>query len=224
MIKIEKPEEYQDRLHEVLEVVDLNSSLFLIRIEKRSFSFVPGQFVLIGLPGEGLKREYSIYSGAADPWIDLIIREVPGGDLSGRLRKLVKGDHLILDGPAGDFILPEDVENQKFLFVASGTGVSPFHSMIKSLPGLNYRLLLGYRGAEDEVLTQGLDPEKVIRCSSRDHSGDFIGYVTAYLEQNLPAKDSRVFLCGNGNMVYDGFNILTANGLDRNQLHAEIFF
>ncbi|NJM14595.1 MAG: hypothetical protein HC896_03735 [Bacteroidales bacterium] len=31
------------------------------------------------------------------------------------------------------------------MFLATGTGISPFHSIVNSLPGLNYKLLHGVR-------------------------------------------------------------------------------
>lgn len=224
MIRTEKAEEYANRLHTVMAIKILSGSLFILRLEKRDVHFRPGQFALIGLPGDRVKREYSIYSAPGDPFIDLLIREVPDGDLSSRLRSLKVGQQVILDGPAGDFILPVDWSTDTFLFIASGTGVSPFHSMVRSNPKIPYRMLLGFRGEDDLLLSSGFQRDRLILCSSRDDSGDFRGYVTDYLRAHIPDPKTEVFLCGNGNMVYEAFHILTANGFNREQLHTEIFF
>lgn len=224
MIKTEKPEEYQDRLHRVVSVSHLTDSLFILTLEKRQFEFEAGQFVLVGLPGDSVKREYSIFSGSHDNELELLIREVPDGDLSGKLRKLHGGDELIVDGPAGDFTLPKSRRDQPYLFIASGTGISPFRSMVRSYPDLDYQIILGVRNQEDLVLTDGIPEDRMITCTSRDHSGSYHGYVTEYLTNHVPDPDTQVFFCGNGNMVYDGFNLLTAKGFSREQLHAEIFF
>jgi ferredoxin--NADP+ reductase len=224
MIRKEKPEDYQHRLRTILNIKKLSNGLFIIRLEKKDLDFVSGQFVILGIPGETVKREYSIYSGESEPFLEVLIREVPDGNLSSRLVSLPIGSQLIVDGPAGDFLLPESIVSKKFLFVASGTGVSPFHSFIKTYSEINYDLLIGLRQNQDLPLCSGFNKSNYLTCMSRENSGDFHGYVTDYLKQN-PAKGyDAIYICGNGNMVYDAFNLLIQQGFERDQLHVEIFF
>jgi len=224
MIKKEKPEEYQNRLRKVIDVEILNSSLFIIRLERGQKKFISGQFVILGLPGSTVKREYSIYSSMNEEYIEVLIREVPDGDLSATLKKLKAGDQLVVDGPAGDFILPEDKQNKKFLFVSSGTGLSPFHSFIKSFPDLDYHLLIGIRNQKDLVLCRELDPSRYTICMSQDQGGDFKGYVTEYLRKHPKTDYDQAFICGNGNMAYDTYRLLNEQGYSAEKLKTEIFF
>ena len=224
MIKKEKYEEYKNRLHQLISVDNITDSLFILRIERKGLKFLPGQFIVIGIPGATTKREYSIYSGVEDAYLEIIVREVPEGDLSPQLKCLKPGDELVVDGPAGDFILPEDYENKNFLFLASGTGISPFHSFLASNKKLKHSLYHGVRTSSDLPLGVGFEKNNYMSCMSAEDSGDYFGYLTKYIKEHPVSGFDAVYMCGNGNMVYDAFNILISQGISRDNLHAEIFF
>ena len=92
-------------------------------------------------------------------------------------------------------------QSQKFLFVATGTGVSPFHSFIKTYPDLNYKLVHGVRFTEEAYDRADFKAEKLTLCTSGDHKGDFEGRVTAYLKEQNIDVDTNCFLCGSYNFV-----------------------
>jgi ferredoxin/flavodoxin---NADP+ reductase len=75
-----------------------------------------------------------------------LVREIEGGKVSGRLKKLKPGTEIEVEGPFGFFKFdPEKFASQKFLFVATGTGISPFHSFVRTFPELDYQLVHGVR-------------------------------------------------------------------------------
>lgn len=98
--------------------------------------FRPGQYFSLGLVRDGsrpLQRPYSAASapGSADR-LEFLIRRVPDGALTPTLWRLSPGARLRIGRPKGLFtLLPDDTRTH--LFVASGTGVAPFISMIESL-------------------------------------------------------------------------------------------
>ena len=92
------------------------------------FDFVAGQYVSIRYRGR--TRAYSVASSPNRDETELCVRRVAGGRLSPLLcEKLREGDELTVRGPYGEFLL-KDPSNRELVFVATGTGVTPFKSMI----------------------------------------------------------------------------------------------
>lgn len=224
MIRREKYGDYKDRLHQVISVRHLSDSLFILRLERNEMEFQPGQFIILGLPGGIVKREYSLYSGIDDPFLEVLIREVPDGDLSPKLKLLTNGDELIVDGPAGDFVIQEPESPGRYLFLGSGTGLSPFHCFIRSYPKIEFVLYQGIRQQSDFPLLDGFRRSDCVVCMSQEEKGDYKGYVTQYVQEHPVSGFDYAYLCGNGNMVYDSFNLLISQGFERERIFAEIFF
>jgi ferredoxin--NADP+ reductase/benzoate/toluate 1,2-dioxygenase reductase subunit len=194
-------------------------------MEKKGMVFRAGQNLNIGLLGDTEKRDYSIYSAESDDYLEILVKEVEKGLVSKKLKKLKPGDLLEVDGPFGFFTIKnEDIETKKFFFIASGTGIGPFHSMVKSYTGLNYTLLHGVRKREEAYEKNHYSAGRHISCLSKDKKGDFHGRVTDYLRQHPSDPETLYYLCGNVNMIYDSFDILKEQGVPSGNLHAEVYF
>lgn len=90
--------------------------------------FVAGQYICVRYGGT--TRPYSIANSPTDGTIEFCIRRVPGGRLTSELvETLSVGDTVTLRGPYGDFVM-EPPSNRDLVFLATGTGVAPFRSMI----------------------------------------------------------------------------------------------
>ena len=74
--------------HKVILIRNLTDSTFVIRLELLDFQFQTGQFVILKIPGSAEKREYSVYSGENDDFLEVLVREIEEGKVSGRLKKL----------------------------------------------------------------------------------------------------------------------------------------
>lgn len=139
-----------DTLYRVQEVRHLTESAYVLRFDKHGLAFTPGQHISLGLPGDNQMREYSVYSPNNVDYLETLVKEVENGDVSRKLKKLKPGDILKVEGPFGFFGLETDnLQSQKSLFIASGTGIAPFHSMVKSHEGLDYTILHGIRYASE---------------------------------------------------------------------------
>lgn len=105
-------------------------SLFRTRIETDAIvDFVAGQY--IGVRFQGTTRVYSVASSPNRDDLEFCIRRVPGGRLTGTLAvELDPGDQVVLRGPYGDFVM-EPPSRRDLVFLATGTGVAPFRSMIE---------------------------------------------------------------------------------------------
>jgi ferredoxin/flavodoxin---NADP+ reductase len=213
------------QMHKVLEIRDLTKSTYVLRMERNKLEFIPGQYISIGKAKTIDKRDYSIYSSPDADYLEVLIREVRDGMVSKDLRKLNPGDELELEGPFGFFQLKKDeIKNRKFYFIASGTGVSPFHSMVQSYPKMNYTLLHGVRYAEEAYEKEHFSKGNYVLSASREGKGNFYGRVTDYLNSNQVPKDCMFYLCGNCDMINDVFDILEEQGVPSENIHAEVYF
>jgi len=190
-----------------------------------NFQFQTGQFVILQIPGLAEKREYSVYSGENDDFLEVLVREIEGGKVSGRLKKLKLGTEIEVEGPFGFFKFnPEKFASQKFLFVATGTGISPFHSFVRTFPELDYKLVHGVRLKEEAYEHADYEQEKVTLCLSGDETGDFNGRVTDFLFTQKIDRETNCFLCGNSEMNYEVFDILTGKGIPVGNIYSEVYF
>ncbi|MCG8452917.1 MAG: FAD-binding oxidoreductase [Spirochaetales bacterium] len=206
-------------MHRVTECRDLGHGAFVLRFERLGMSFVPGQYLLLEVDGE--YREYSIYSSMHADFLEILVREVPEGYVTPRLRKLKVGDSLFLDGPIGEF--RPYAEAQSVLFLATGTGIAPFHSAVLSYPHLDYTLVHGIRYEDETMESQDFDSHRYIPSVSQPTSG--MGeHVTDWLSRHPLGTNGDVFLCGNGAMVVDATAILMDQGVHSLRIQAEAYF
>ncbi len=203
----------------------LTGSAYVVRFSRNEMQFIPGQYLLIGLPGSARMREYSIYSGTQDPYLEILIQEVDDGKMSKALKKIKPGERLDVHGPEGKFLSEASgVAPGKLLFIASGTGIAPFHSFVRSFPGVDYRLIHGVRILEDAYDRNDYQNKQLVLCTSRDPRGDFSGRVTDYLAENPPDPDQHVYLCGSSQMIRDAIKILNASGIPREKIVTEVYY
>ena len=212
--------------HKLIGIRNLTESTYILEVERKGMEFEAGQHILMGRADSIHKREYSIYSGTNDQNLELLIKEISDGMVSKNLKKLKPGDNLEVEGPLGFFGLEKNMieKKRKFLFIASGTGIAPFHSMVKSIPGLDYTLLHGVRYASEAYEKEAYKPEKYILCTTGDKDGDFHGRVTDYIQQHQFDKDTICYFCGNFNMIKEAMDLLSKKGFPSEQLHAEVYF
>ncbi len=211
--------------HIVQKVINLTPETFIIRLDRGNFQFEPGQYVVIRIPGQNKGREYSIYSGVNDDYLDFLVREIPEGSFSRYLRHLMPGSELDVEGPKGYFILDEKTKSgNKVLLIATGTGISPFHSYVRSHPELKFNILHGVHFADEAYGRESFDPRRYLLCTSRHDKGDYFGRVTYYLKEHPVDKDTICYLCGNSEMIDEVTVILEKYGIPPENIRTEVFF
>ncbi|MDE5421696.1 FAD-binding oxidoreductase [Ancylomarina sp. DW003] len=211
--------------HKVISLRNLTPSTYIIRLEKKDFTFKTGQYITLGFSGSIDRREYSIYSAEQDPYIEVLIKEVEDGLLSKKLKKCKPGDELDIDGAFGHFSLKTDeIKNKKFMFISTGTGISPIHSFIHTHPEMDYTLLHGIRHKEEAYEKESYDSNRYVLCTSGENTGDFNGRVTEYLLKNPVSPDTICYLCGNCHMIYEAYDILEKQGIKLGPIHTEVYF
>lgn len=122
-------------VEEVRSVRHWNAHLFSFTITRPpSFRFRSGEFVMIGLPGEGrpLLRAYSIASPAWADELEFLSIKVPDGPLTSRLQLIQPGDRLFLGRkPTGTLVTDALLPGRRLFLLSTGTGLAPFLSLIR---------------------------------------------------------------------------------------------
>ncbi|MBK8454139.1 MAG: ferredoxin--NADP reductase [Thiofilum sp.] len=118
----------------VTDVKHWNDTLFSFRTTRaKSFRFVNGQFVMIGLEVEGkpLTRAYSIASANHEEFLEFFSIKVQDGKLTSRLQHLQVGDSIYVSRkPTGTLVLRDLKPGKRLFLFATGTGLAPFMSLV----------------------------------------------------------------------------------------------
>ncbi|WP_240787062.1 2Fe-2S iron-sulfur cluster binding domain-containing protein [Ramlibacter rhizophilus] len=195
--------------------------------------FEPGQYVRITPAGADFHRSYSMANVPGTERLQFFIRQVPGGAFSEWLAGAKPGDRLTLSAPHGTFFLRD--EDRPRLFVAGGTGVAPFLSMLRSMvghpPPQPTTLVFGARTpghlfALDEIeqlrgQLQGVDLRIAVEHDAQ--AGCHSGYPTDLIPTLGLDPSTRVYLCGPPPMVEAGRHAAEAAGIRRADVLCERF-
>ena len=207
----------------------LSADSFVLRLERRNDAVKAGRHVQISLPGSDA-RAYSLYSGEEDPWLEILIRVVRGGQLTPRLARLEQGDRVDVEAPKGRFTLVKSHPFERLIFVATGTGIAPFRSFLRSNPLLDYTLAHGVRSPQEDFSSEICPASKRRLCVSgptvgwNPSEGQQNGRVTKWLANLEPGTVDRVYLCGNARMIMEAFEIMLDKGLQEAHIHTETYF
>ncbi|MDD2564033.1 MAG: FAD-binding oxidoreductase [Salinivirgaceae bacterium] len=202
----------------------LSPDTFVLRLERKNVVFIPGQYLYVGIPNSNEIRQYSIYSGIYDPYLEILVRAVDKGTVSNQLLNVSVGDYLDISEPKGFFTLHEkEISVSSYLFVATGVGIAPFRSFTRSYLELNYKLIHGVRTVSDCFELNEYDAQKYISCSSRDNLGNYHGRVTDFLKEN-EMEHTHLYICGAHEMVKNVSDIMRKKDFDLQNIRSEIFY
>ncbi len=204
------------------------------------FGFVPGQWLSVKAntpDGEEMTRAYSIASPPpAKGHLALCLNRVDDGFMSNYLCSLDEGAHIMFQGPFGDFILRPPLGDTAF--VATGTGIAPFRSMLHWLlakrdrhQGRQFWLLFGARREQDIYYREEFERLAADHINvhfrptlSRGEAGwkGLRGYVQEHLVEIVGARtDMHAYICGLDKMVKANRELLKRLGWDRTSIRYE---
>jgi ferredoxin--NADP+ reductase len=192
---------------------------------KRNFEFKAGQIIEITTHAGIRPRMYSILSSETDEYIEILYKIVPTGKLTPELHLLKRGDNILISEPSGKFIS----NTGPAWYIATGTGIAPFISMIRSGNIADKRLIHGSRNPLDFYFSDQL--KKVLAenytpcCTGKSENTNFYGRVTDYLNSLavLP-QNNKYYLCGSAEMVVDTRDLLIKKGIQIQKILSEIYF
>ena len=157
------------------------------------FSFEPGQWVNFRFP-EGVSRAYTIASAPQRPEaVQLCVRVGPGKG-GEALRKLEAGAEVAVDGPYGDFLLPEN-DGRPVVLLAGDVGIAPIRSIVLHMLAVAdpRRITVLYEPDARNILYAG-DFDPLARAGHITHES---GLIETLVERNrVTIKEAAVMAAG----------------------------
>ncbi|VBB45708.1 Oxidoreductase FAD/NAD(P)-binding domain protein [uncultured Paludibacter sp.] len=191
----------------------------------RGFEFRAGQVVGLDVEENGTPRLYSIASGEKDENIDILFDEKPDGKLTPLLSTLKTGDNIYVSEPFGKF----QCGDENAWFIASGTGIAPFVSMLRSGFVVGKKVIHGGRFDENFYFSEMLGKllgENYIRCCSQQADTKYYkGRLTKWIQEKeeLPVEN-KFYLCGSPEMVVEVRDLLISKGVSFQNIISETYF
>ena len=195
--------------------------------------FIPGQYieVKIKINGVTFSRIFSISSSyekfRKEGIITLTIQQQKEGKVTTHIHKYIKvGDTIEISEAMGDFTLKNKNE-QDVLFIAGGSGITPFRSMLYQSLSLNNTVTLLYycnhddeHIFKDELLTFNTKQIKVHLIDSSQKGFISFEHLQTYCSD---FKNKTIFICGPAPMIDATVRLLEQNNIDNNQIIIERF-
>jgi ferredoxin-NADP reductase len=204
------------------------------------FGFVAGQWLSLKAnkpDGEEITRAYSIASPPRDDnRFALCLNRVHDGFMSNFLCDMKEGDEIHCQGPFGDFILRPPLRDT--VFIATGTGIAPFRSMLHWLLADSARhqekqlwLVFGNRTERDiyyheEFLRLASQPNNFHYLPTLSRGGGdwqgLRGYVQEHVAEVVQGRaDMHAYICGLDKMIKANRDLLKSTGWDRKSILYE---
>ena len=216
--------------------------LFSLQVDADIAPFEAGQFIKLGLEigNEIVGRPYSLVNAPSGRPLEFCFSVVPGGPLSGRLAALNAEDTVLVAPYASGFLILREVTDGSHLWlIASGTGIGPFLSILKTAePWQRFERIILVHAART---TSELMYRDIIKEFSATHSSQFVfipfisreptdfalpgripqavanGQLETRAGTEFSATQSQIMLCGNPQMVDEIQHLLIERGLKKHR-------
>ena len=158
------PEKMHLRLSEIIDESPSAQTMRFIREDSALPPFRAGQYVNLHVEIDGVltSRPYSISSAPGLDHIDLTIRRKQDGFISNYLLDHASvGERFVSSGPAGHFYYEPLIDRGELVFIAGGSGITPFMSILLDFEARGWpiktHLIYGSRVLDDEIFKNRLD-------------------------------------------------------------------
>src|SRR5579864_572301 len=219
---------------------ELTKHLEFEMLGMRRFGFVAGQWLSFKQSkpdAEELTRAYSIASPPGDdPRFALCLNRVQDGFMSNFLCDMKAGEEIQCQGPFGDFILRPPLRDT--IFIATGTGIAPFRSMLHWLLGDKSRhqekqfwLVFGSRSEKDiyyheEFLSLAREHANFHYFPTLSRGSAGWKGLRGYVQEHVPGiaqgrSDMHAYICGLDKMVKANRELLKSLNWDRKSILCE---
>jgi ferredoxin-NADP reductase/ferredoxin len=216
----------------------LSADVLAVRLELEApLEYRAGQYVTL-VRGDGLARSYSLASLPREGLLELHVRRIPGGAMSGWLFTDARpGARVHVQGPAGDcFYVPGQPEGP-LLLAGTGTGLAPLYGIARdALAHGHSGPVYLFHGAREPSGLYQVEPLRelaarhpnlhyrpsVLAGGTRDVAE---GALDVLIRAELPKRPVgwKAFLCGNAEGVLSLRKKLFLAGLSLKDIHADAF-
>ena len=203
--------------------------------------FRPGQYVnlFVEIGGVRTSRPYSISSPPGVDYLELTVRDKPDGFVAPYLLGEVgEGDELSSTGPAGGLYHEPLIDGDDLVFLAGGSGITPFASIVRDALAhdrpLTMHLLYGSRVPEDVVFGEELAALaagherfdcSVVISEPPDGFDGLTGFLSAdrIRRQVGDVTGKAFYLCGPNVMLDFCLSALDELGVPRRRIRRELY-
>lgn len=208
----------------------LSSSVLRVRlVPDGDFDFQSGQY--LSLIREGIARSYSIASLPTDGHVELHIRLIPHGRMSGWLSQQAQpGDTVRLQGPSGECFYVSGDTSQPLLLIGTGTGLAPLYGILRdALSNRHCGPIHLFHGA---LNSSGIYLSDQLQTIAAEHRN--VTYTPTLLERDGPVESlvagyypqldgTRGFVCGDPALVRSLKRKMFLAGMAMRDIHADAF-
>lgn len=220
--------------------------LYSLEVAAPEVTFVAGQFARVALPAPPGEREpmlgrpYSFVNPPQAAPHEFYFNVLPEGPLSPRLAALEPGDAVwLLERANGFFSMPEVPDAAALWCLATGTGLGPFLSILRTddpwdkferivlVHAVRYAQDLSYADTISHISAQRAGKFSFVPFVSREtRRGAMRGRIPEAIADGrleaqagvpLTAENAHAMLCGNPEMVRDTQSVLERRGMRRHR-------
>src|SRR3989338_601627 len=213
-----KDKTYKTRILKI-ELIALNVKRFILE-KPKGYSFKSGQAAEVSIEKSGWENEKSPFTFACldnDAYLEIIIKINPEHKgLTGQINLLKEGDYLIIGDPWGKIQY-----KGPGIFIAGGTGVTPFLSIFRQLKAENKikgnTLLFSNKTEADIILKDELikmlgDKVHFVLTQEQKDPYDFGRIDETYLKSKIHDFNQHFYFCGPRLMIEEMQKILKSLG------------
>jgi len=197
-------------------------------------SFTAGQYMEVDL-GEGLSHPLSLSNCPGETRFIEFTKRMSESLFSKRLKSLVKGDSITVEGPFGEFCVADSFETT--VMIAGGIGITPFISMLNSLEKKKEHkgkviLLYGNLNKEDIAFRRELDSLKLldfhivhVLSEPKGMEDAHQGFITAdIISQEVPNTGNADYMVSGPPVMVEAIRkALTSLGVTSDRMHFDVF-
>ncbi len=229
---------YIPKLAKIIKIVEESRDVktfrlkFMSKSDMESFSFKPGQFVVISVFGIGEAPFAVSSSPLVREYFEVSVRAV--GNVTRALHRLSEGSIVGVRGPLGKGYPLNELRGKNIVFIAGGTGLFGISALLWYIyenrkQFSNVMLFYGARTPKDFMRKYDLDAwkERIDVYLTVDRADEtwkgHVGLVTSFLDEiPLPREDVAFIACGPPLMLKATYNKLRSLGYSPSQIYVSL--
>ncbi len=219
------------------EKIKRTEDTYSLRFRKNPYlcNFKPGQFLILKFSDKETQRAYSISSAPSDPYLEITVRGI--GEFSRRLNAMKVGDKVLSTKPKGNMIY--DNTKDDLVFIAAGTGISPFLCIIRHILANNYNnkivVLYSCKNQQDIIFREELEQfsknkniKVYITLTREPQDSDWKGERGRLDKEKIKACTKHLikplyFIVGQKDFVIAMKNLLNELGIHKERIKNELW-
>jgi len=230
------------RISEIREETDSTKTFRLVSRDKYLPPFQAGQYINLFVEVDGVRtsRPYSISSSPLQlGYYDMTVRRVDDGFVSSYLLDAVNaGDTFQSTSPAGQFYYNPLFHGNDLVFIAGGSGITPFMSMIRDVVDRDLdrriKLIYGNRSSNDIIFNKRIEKRTTRHSNLSMHTvisepeagyDGLTGFITAELIDELAGdvNGKMFYVCGPEAMYTFVLGELDKLNIPKRRVRVEVF-